>query len=240
MFEDALMESANRIKTRSKYWSVVALFVNSAVLLALFIWPLLHPEALPTQAMASLLVAPAPPPAPPPAMPPSKIQARSEIVDSELQAPSKIPRLIKKVTESDAPEPSMIGVVGMENMGNGTPGNPINGLLSGIPTGHTAVIGAPPPKVKLSSGVMAGNLLDKIAPQYPAIAKAARIEGTVVLEATISRAGTIENLRVLSGPPMLQQAAIDAVRSWRYKPYLLNGEPVEVQTTVNIVFHLGG
>jgi periplasmic protein TonB len=77
-------------------------------------------------------------------------------------------------------------------------------------------------------------------PQYPAIAKAARIQGTVVLQATISKAGGIENLRVVSGPPMLQQAAMDAVRSWRYKPYLLNGDPVEVETTVNVVFNLGG
>jgi len=60
------------------------------------------------------------------------------------------------------------------------------------------------------------------------------------LQATISKVGSIQNLRVISGPPMLQQAALDAVRSWRYKPYLLNGDPVEVETTVNVVFNLGG
>jgi protein TonB len=87
---------------------------------------------------------------------------------------------------------------------------------------------------------MAGNLLNKTMPQYPAIAKAARIQGTVKLEATISKNGTIENLRVLSGPPMLQQAALDAVRQWRYKPYQLNGEPTEVETTVDVNFTLGG
>jgi protein TonB len=83
-------------------------------------------------------------------------------------------------------------------------------------------------------------LLQKTIPLYPPIAKAARVSGTVVLQATISKAGMIENLRVLSGPAMLQQAAMDAVRSWRYRPYLLNGEPVEVETTVNVVFTLGG
>jgi protein TonB len=133
----------------------------------------------------------------------------------------------------------MDGVIGMEDMANGTPGSAMNGVFSGLTTGHAAVVEARPPKMKLSSGVMAGYLLDKVAPQYPAIPKAARIQGTVVLQATISKAGTIENLRVISGPPMLQQAAIDAVRSWRYRPYLLNGEPVEVETTVNIVFQLG-
>jgi protein TonB len=82
-------------------------------------------------------------------------------------------------------------------------------------------------------------LLQKTIPLYPPIAKAARVAGTVVLQANISKTGTIENLRVISGPPMLQQAAMDAVKSWRYKPYLLNSEPVEVETTVNVVFTLG-
>jgi len=88
--------------------------------------------------------------------------------------------------------------------------------------------------------VAAGYLLQKTMPVYPPIAKAARVQGTVVLQATISKTGTIEGLHVLSGPAMLQQAAVDAVRSWRYRPYLLNGDPVEVETTVNVVFTLGG
>jgi protein TonB len=88
--------------------------------------------------------------------------------------------------------------------------------------------------------VAAGMLLQKTIPVYPPIAKAARVSGTVVLQAVISKSGTIENLKVISGPAMLQGAAQDAVRSWRYRPYLLNGEPVEVETTVNVVFTLGG
>jgi TonB family protein len=108
-----------------------------------------------------------------------------------------------------------------------------------IIAGRTST-GAPPKKLSISSGVMAANLVEKTVPQYPAVAKAARIQGTVVLEATISKTGTIENLRVISGPPLLQRAALDAVSSWRYKPYLLNGEAVEVETTVNVVFNLGG
>jgi protein TonB len=87
---------------------------------------------------------------------------------------------------------------------------------------------------------MAGMLLLKTQPVYPPIAKAARVQGTVVLQATISKTGSIENLHVISGPAMLQQAALDAVRSWRYRPYLLSNEPVEVETTVNVIFTLGG
>jgi protein TonB len=97
-----------------------------------------------------------------------------------------------------------------------------------------------PKKVNISAGVMQGMLLQKTQPVYPPIAKAARVSGTVVLQATISKNGTIENLHVVSGPAMLQQAALDAVKTWRYRPYLLNNEPVEVETTVNVIFTLGG
>lgn len=86
---------------------------------------------------------------------------------------------------------------------------------------------------------MAGNKIAGAAPQYPAIARAAHIDGVVTLAATIAKGGTIQNLRVVSGPPLLTAAAIDAVRTWRYRPYLLNGEPVEVETTVRVVFRLG-
>jgi protein TonB len=221
MFEDSLMESGGRIKTKSKYWSILTLCINGVILAALIIWPLLHPEA-----------------PPPPPQAPVQVKIKSEMLDNQLQAPSKIPKEIKQIKESAAP-PSMAGVSGMEGMGGGTPGGVMGGILGGVGSGPV-VKAAPPRKLSISSGVMSGMLLDKVTPQYPAIAKAARIQGTVVLQATISKAGSITNLRVVSGPPMLQPAAMDAVRSWRYKPYLLNGEPVEVETTVNVVFNLGG
>jgi len=75
-------------------------------------------------------------------------------------------------------------------------------------------------------------------PVYPAIAKDTGTSGTVILAAIISKNGTIENLHVISGPLMLQQAALDAVRAWRYRPYLLDGQPVEVETTVSVIFTL--
>ncbi len=157
-----------------------------------------------------------------------------------MSAPTKIPKVIKMhVEEQPAPPPSA-GVAGMENMG-GSPGGAAGGILNGLGTGSAPVVKpAAPKKVAVSSGVMAGNVLVKTQPTYPAIAKAARIQGTVVLSATISKTGSIENLTVVSGPQMLAQSALDAVRSWRYKPYLLNGEPVEVQTQVNVTFTLGG
>ena len=76
-------------------------------------------------------------------------------------------------------------------------------------------------------------------PVYPPIAKAARVSGTVEMNATISKKGTIKDVHVVSGPPMLQQAAVDAVRNWRYKPYKLSNQPIEVETTIRLVFSLG-
>ncbi len=88
--------------------------------------------------------------------------------------------------------------------------------------------------------MMEGNLVLRVQPAYPSLARQVRVQGLVVLRAVISRDGTIENLQVLSGHPMLVQAAVDAVRQWRYRPYVLNGEPVEVETEVKVNFILSG
>jgi periplasmic protein TonB len=238
MFEDSLMESDNRLRRKNKGWSFVAFLLNAAALVALVIWPLLHPEALPRQMMATLMVAPSPPPTPPPAPPAARIQAKGQILISEFEAPSRILKQIEKVNESAAP-PSMLSDIGVQGANNGMPGS-ISDIIGSVGNGPAKVVKQEPPtKVRVSSRLMIGNLLDKTIPQYPAIAREARIQGIVVLQATISKSGSIENLRVIGGPPMLQQAAMDAVRSWRYKPYLLNGEPVEVETTINVVFNLG-
>ena len=90
--------------------------------------------------------------------------------------------------------------------------------------------------MRVASGVIAGLALAQPAPVYPPIARAAHVQGVVILHALISRPGTIEDLQVISGPPMLQAAALDAVRQWRYRPYLLNGVPTEVETTINVNF----
>jgi protein TonB len=118
-------------------------------------------------------------------------------------------------------------------------GSSFSGLPDSIGTASTPQVHVVPSrKPVISSGVMEGHKLSDVNPRYPAIAIASHVQGTVVLAATISRSGTIENLRLLSGPAMLTAAAEDAVRTWRYRPYLLNGEPVEVETTVNVIFRL--
>jgi protein TonB len=163
------------------------------------------------------------------------VQVKPQMMNNQLTAPTKIPKNILQVAEKEAPAASF-GVAGMEGMGSS--GGVIGSVFGTAPV--PKVKAEAPKKIAISSGVATGLLLQKVQPIYPAIAKAARVSGTVVLQATISKSGTIENLRVVSGPAMLQQAAMDAVRNWRYKPYLLNGDPVEVDTQVNVIFSLGG
>lgn len=107
---------------------------------------------------------------------------------------------------------------------------------------------APPPQsaqaengaaLEVKPGEMMGNLLTKVAPVYPPFVKAARVQGTVIIDATIGKDGRMENVEAVSGPVMLRQSAMDAVKQWTYKPYLLNGSPVEVTTKINVIFTLG-
>jgi protein TonB len=163
------------------------------------------------------------------------VHVQSEMMNNQLTAPRTIPHNIQMVSEKEAP-PTNFGVAG--GMGGGD-NSGVMGSMFGSGNGPQ-VKAAPPKKVNISAGVELGLLIQKVTPTYPPIAKAARVQGTVVLQATISKQGTIEDLRVISGPAMLQQAALDAVRQWRYRPYLLNNEPVEVETSVQVIFTLGG
>jgi periplasmic protein TonB len=232
MFEDSTFESTGKIRTRSRGWMIATFLFNGSVLATLVLIPLIDPEALPRQAVPWLLTAPAPPPTPPPTTtePQHVSRGASEIPNGVILSP---PIIRHDVLVGTGPEPTSGPLVGMDQ-GSGLP-DAGTGVFAGSHVATVVREGAKGP-TRVSSGVMEGSLLAKVAPTYPAIAKTAGIQGTVVLQATISMAGTIENLRVVSGPAMLQQAAMDAVKAWRYRPYLLNGEPVEVETTVNVIF----
>jgi protein TonB len=160
-------------------------------------------------------------------------------IDQGLHAPTKIPKDIKEVKEDAAPPTTMAGVAGMSGMGSGS-GVP-GGVMGGIGTAPTPVVKVAPPKgpAKVSSGVIAGSKISGANPVYPPIAKAAHVSGAVVLHAIISKTGTIESLTVISGPEMLRNSAREAVQNWRYKPYILNNEPTEVDTTITVNFNFG-
>jgi protein TonB len=162
-------------------------------------------------------------------------QVQSKMMEDQLTTPTRIPQNLKIKAVEEEPPSLGIGAAGMEGQGG-------NGAIGSVFGGQSQskVNVAPPKTVTVSAGVAGGLLVQRTAPVYPPIAKTARVTGTVVLKATISKTGIIENLRVVSGPPMLTQAAVDAVRTWRYKPYKLNNDPVEIETTVNVIFTLGG
>jgi len=163
-------------------------------------------------------------------------------IDSGLHAPTKIPKEIKMIKEESAPSAGT-GVQGMQGMGGGSDNGVAGGLFKSLNT-NTPVVQRAPPKANVpfhvSSGVISGMALSKPDPVYPAIARAAHVQGAVILHAIISKQGTIESLQIISGPPMLANAARDAVQRWRYKPYLLNGEPTEVETSITVNFTFGG
>ena len=140
--------------------------------------------------------------------------------------------------------PQSTGVVG--GVVGGVPGGQAGGVLGGIIGGVTGGPPPPPPppkaqtpqRIRVGGQVEAAKLIYKPTPEYPPLAKMARIQGTVRLEAVIAKDGTIQDLKVLSGHPLLVKAALDAVKQWRYQPTLLNGEPVEVVTEIDVNFTL--
>jgi protein TonB len=238
MFEDSLMESGGRIKTNQKWTGLISTLVQLGLVGFLVLLPLIFTEALPKGQLTTWLVAPPPPPPPPPPAAPQiqHVQKVSEIVDGSLRTPTKIPKVVKMI-EEDATPAQTAGVVG--GVVGGVPGGSAGGVIGGI-------IGsaAPPPKVatpqklRVSSGVAEGLKIHDVTPTYPQMARIAHIQGDVLLQATISKSGVIENLHGVQGHPILIQAAMDAVKQWKYKPYILNGEPVEVETTIKVQFHM--
>jgi protein TonB len=240
MFEDSLIESGNKLKTKRGMTTSVT-FVLEAILVGVMVLiPLLFTEALPKAQLLTGLVAPPPPPPPPP--PPAAVvkvvKIQTNMINDQLRTPTKIPKKIEIVKEEEAP-PQMAGVVG--GVPGGIPGGAMNGVIGGIVNSNAPVPKvATPTRVRVSQGVTQGLLLRRIQPTYPPLAKQARIAGAVVLQAEISKDGSIQNLHVISGHPMLVPSAIEAVKQWKYKPYILNGEPVEVETTITVNFTLAG
>lgn len=241
MFQDTLLD--DRIKTRRGSATVISFLFQLALVTIAVLIPLVFTDALPVkQMMSTTLVAPPPPPPPPPpaaATPKVTKPVTSEVESTgRLLAPTKIPKQVAMIKESAAPPPTAPGVVGgvPGGMAGGQPGGVIGGVIGSIPTAAPKL--EAPKRVVVSQGVTEGLLLKKVMPQYPAIARSAHIAGAVQLAAIIGKDGNIENLQVVSGHPMLVQSALQAVKQWKYKPYILNGQPVEVQTTITVNFSL--
>ena len=249
LFEDALLEASSGQRKRRTLATFISLVLQCLLLSVLILIPLWFTDVLPKQQLVTLLSAPPPPPPPPPAAPAVPavkiVKVMSEMANGQLRTPTTIPTKVRMIKEEDAPPPIAAtgGVVG--GVPGGIPGGQIGGVIGGILSSSSSLAAVPnlsrpapmPQRVRISQGVSKGLIVYRIDPPYPVLAQRAHIQGVVVLTALIDKDGSIQNLQVVSGHPMLVPAAIEAVKHWRYKPFLLNGQPVGVETTVTVTFN---
>jgi protein TonB len=250
MFEQASIENSGLLK---RPWAMTVSFAGQAAALsAVALVSLIQPDSLtPRAAFFTGIVAP---PGPAPEHNRSSVRAVTQPTKSSLRiftAPLSIPKSIS----SAGPELPMLspdepasgsGVIG----GIGGPSGQSSGLIGDLMrlpappaepvrrTQERAVANAPAKQIHVSTGVQAAKLITQVNPVYPALARQARVAGTVRLTAIIGRDGAIRNLEVLSGHPLLTPSALEAVKKWRYQPTLLNDEPVEVITQIDVNFTL--
>lgn len=255
MFEQSLVDGQG---TTSKPWTVFVSFLSQCVLIGVAILiPLIYTDTLPKAQLTGFLVAPPPPPPPPPppaAAPPVKIVKviPRQFDAGRLMAPKAIPKDIAMIKEEELP-PAMSGAVGVVGgvpggVPGGAPGGVIGGIIGAVPS--AAPPPPPPPPVKkeekpatpqrirVGGNVQSAKLIRQPKPVYPPLAKQARIQGTVRFTAIIGKDGTIQNLQLISGHPLLVPSATEAVKQWVYQPTQLNGEAVEVVTQIDVNFTL--
>ncbi len=219
-------------------WTTLASFTMQAFGLSLLLLiPILTIQGPPKlQWLESPMLTPPPAPAPP--APGQRLIHSSNISEGHLLQPTAIPPAIVTLNQPQVGSAPDIGNIGVDG-GTGTSRRGVPGSI-GIAV-DVASPPAPAPTYPLRISHWAeGNIIYRVQPIYPPLARQARVQGAVELRAIISKAGTIENLVVVRGHPMLATAAIEAVRQWRYRPYLLNNEPIEVETEITVNFVLSG
>ncbi len=247
LFEDSLLEASSGQRKRRTWTTLLACVLQCLLVGVLILIPLWFTDVLPKQQLLTFLEVPPPPPPPPAAAPAPKavrvVKVASEIANGQLRTPGRIPARVQMIKEDDAPPPTISeGVVG--GVPGGVPGGQLGGVIGGIISSNSSLVAVPtlskaaamPRRVRVSQGVSKGLLVYHIDPPYPVLARQAHVQGTVVLTALIDKGGNIQNLQVVSGHPLLTSAAIEAVKQWRYKPFLLDGQPVAVETTVIVNF----
>lgn len=255
MFEQSLIDA--EVKTK-RAWTVLLSFALQILIVGIMILiPMIYFETLPATQLTSFLVAPPPPPPPPPppaAAPQRVVKVIPRQFDAgRLLAPRQIPEKVAKIEEEELPPPvsGAVGVVGGVPGGvpGGTPGGVIGGIIGSVPTAappppppkvEEKPKPAPPKRIRVGGRVQEARLKYMVKPVYPPLARQARIQGTVRLNAIIGTDGRVKDLTVVSGHPLLVPAALEAVKQWVYEPTLLNGEPVEVVTIIDVNFTLTG
>ena len=242
--EDSLFREIEPGAKRNPYAAVGSIAFQALVLASLVIAPLYFTETMPKREIVTKLYLQAPPAAGSTA---TTIQApASTFTPKSISIPNPLHKT-QEAPPTSAPSPTPVstisGVVG------GVPGGVVGGIPDGVlsevmgstrsvPVPAKAPDPTPVKRVRVPARIAEANLIYDVPPKYPSEAGQARIEGTVVLVAVIGRDGSVQDVRVESGLPMLAQAAINAVKQWRYKPYMMNGEPVEVDSRITINFAL--
>lgn len=246
MFEDSLFATNAKPARRRGMATVVSFGLQAVILGVLVLVPLIYTDAVPLGNLKSWVEIPLPPgPRQPPPPQPPHHRPRQPIASNydgmTLLQPNRIPDRVNNDPEPVSPVPTGPYVPDTAGpTGNGSH------IFDSILASNMRPAPPPPPTpsvrhtVPVSGGVIEGLLIHKITPIYPALARQMRLQGRVVIQATIDRDGTIQHLQVISGHPMLVPAAMDAVKQWRYRPYLLNHEPVDVETQITVNFTLGG
>jgi protein TonB len=229
MFADSVLEFG--VQRKRKFFATSTSFlINCLVIMLMLAVPLMFTEELPKAQLLTFLVVK---------------QIQTDLLNNgTLRTPSKIPQKIQMIKEEEAPPPmaSNGGVVG--GVPGGIPGGQLGGVIGSVISSSNSLAAVPkfvpttPTRVRISGGVTKGMVIQRVEPTYPTLARAARVQGDVILSAVIDTNGQITNLQLVSGHPMLVPAALAAVKLWRYKPYLLNGQPVEVETTITVIFTL--
>jgi protein TonB len=215
-------------------WTAMLSFTVQAALVATaLVFPLLRPENLPDSFAHRLIFAPA-------SGPDVRVTANPQSAGSAGSTVVASPIIVRRGTFHFRNTPVQTpGTVSVPDIGPGDPRGQIMSVLSTV-----EAVGVPAPPVPApehrsrQSVIMTGNLIHRVEPQYPSIAIRAGIQGTVFIRALIGRDGTIENAHVVGGSPLLARAALDAVMQWKYRPYYLNGEPIEVETQITVNFVL--
>lgn len=240
MFADPFCEFPWATSSRRAWTTLMSFGAQIIGLGMLLMLPLFYTERLPALRWMTAPISTPAPRVPAPAMDlgPTRHSAAgsSELLNGIPVQPQRIPRGTPRIDDVNIP-PDPANSALRPGSSNGS----FNGVLNSILIGTPFVPLLPPKPVTRPpriSTMMEGNLVHRVQPTYPPIAKAAGIQGAVVLRAVISKEGTIENLSVQSGHPLLVKAALEAVSQWRYRPYLLNGDPFEVETQVMVNFVL--
>jgi protein TonB len=225
---------------KKPYVMLLSLLLQVFGLAVLTVIPLIYTQVLPSAESRSVLAAPAPPRA---QVQKSQVRLRPRVSASNerwLFAPRVIPKHVNPAQDlGAAPDISVAdGVPGATGAGIGTGGFSEAVPMTPPPPPPPVTKKIPPAPVHVSSGIVESNLIHRVQPAYPALARSARVQGVVEFTAVISKQGTIENLQLVRGHPLLVTAAREAILQWRYRPTILNGGPIEVITSILVNFTL--